>query len=63
MANTIDAGQPLRNPRPSAPLSQAQESAAPPKDRGPLGPDAQAYLQLARQDVADIRQLGAPAKP
>ena len=59
MANTIDSGQPLRNPRPSAPLSQAQESAAPPKDRGPLGPDAQAYLQLASEVIRRERNLHA----
>lgn len=62
MANTIDSGQPLHNTRPNtplSPLSENQQSGAIDKERGPLGPEAQGYLQQAKQDVEDIRKLGA----
>ena len=59
MANTIDSGQPLQPSRPNPPVSPAQEAAPVAQN---LGAAAQSYLQKAKQDVADIRQLGAPPK-
>lgn len=62
MANTIDSGQPLKNPLPKDPVSSPQElqpTCIVEKEPGPLGAEGQSYLQQAKQDVEDIRQLGA----
>jgi len=63
MANTIDSGQPLQPPRPGSPVGPAHEARAAAPVNQNLSAAAHSYLQQAKQDVADIRQLGAPPQP
>lgn len=58
MANTIDPGQPIHNTRPS-PSTSAATPTSKTETSGPLTAESQTYLQQAKQDVEDIRQLGA----
>ena len=59
MANTIDPGQPVHNPRPSVPLESQPGSLDKDSGRTAVGEETQAYLQQAKQDVEEIRQQQA----
>lgn len=61
MANSIDSGQPLHNARPTAPVGKTSpaEKLEALKERGPLSPEARAYILQAKLDVQYIRQIGS----
>lgn len=61
MANSIDSGQPLRNVGSAGAVGKTSpaEKLEAAKERGPLSPEAHGYVVQAKQDVQDVRQIGA----